>query len=512
MAADAVKKITPSINPTSKSSFSNNTTEIIKTRRSRELVIGLCGAVGSGIKSLQEKLKYELQQHGYSVECIQLSDLISEELEAEELSKLGNSKLDRYTILQDKGDNLRKTYGPQVVAELAIRKITILREARYGNEASDDPQMHTQKVAYIINQIKHPSEIELLSEIYRNNFYLIGLLRTQKEREQNLREDRVKESEINKLIERDRKSSLKHGQQVEASLHKADYFIRNIEVGKDISSSVSRFIKLIHGIDNITPTNHEVGIYAAFSASLRSACLSRQVGAAIADDDGTIISTGCNDVPMFGGGLYNSNSSTDKRCFNKGGYCHNDKHKEILKEEIEEILRDNGITNHGSIAEEIFNNSKAKSIIEYSRAIHAEMDAIISLARSNSSNSKNKTLFCTTYPCHVCARHIVAAGIKKVIYIEPYEKSLALQLHSDSISHKDNHTSTDTVVFENFEGVAPKRYAKFFGYNTSLPRKGKDGVAIRYTVADSHHIDPQYLDGYNEYELKVVETLNTKMS
>lgn len=39
----------------------------------------------------------------------------------------------------------------------------------------------------------------------------------------------------------------------------------------------------------------------------------------------------------------------------------------------------------------------------------------------------------TTFPCHYCARHIVAAGIYEVQYIEPYPKSKALQLHADAI-------------------------------------------------------------------------------
>lgn len=51
--------------------------------------------------------------------------------------------------------------------------------------------------------------------------------------------------------------------------------------------------------------------------------------------------------------------------------------------------------------------------MEYSRSIHAEMDVITSMARKQNGDTKDKILFTTTYPCHNCARHIVAAGIKK---------------------------------------------------------------------------------------------------
>lgn len=47
--------------------------------------------------------------------------------------------------------------------------------------------------------------------------------------------------------------------------------------------------------------------------------------------------------------------------------------------------------------------------------------------------AREATLYSTTYPCHGCAKHIVAAGISEVVYYEPYPKSRALALHDDSI-------------------------------------------------------------------------------
>lgn len=494
-------------NKTKKSS--DDSLNLIRERRSQELVIGLCGAVGSGVKSLKETLEDQLGQHGYHIEHIRLSELIAET--QPDRSKILNLKgFQRYTSLQDLGDKIRENYGNSILAELAIRRITVLRDASFGEGKADaNATKVTKKVAYIINQIKHPSEIDLLREVYRNNFYLMGVLRTEEERKRNLKEEPMSDGEAATLIDRDRKSSDDNGQHVEKSLFQADYFIQNIDVAEEIKKSVTRFIKLVHGTNHITPKKDETGIYAAYSASLRSACLSRQVGAAIANEEGIILSTGCNDVPSFGGGLYNADSSVDKRCFNSGGVCHNDKHKRLLKEEIELILESNNIENYKHIAENILVNSKAKSLIEYSRAIHAEMDAITALARSTNNNTIDKTLYCTTYPCHVCARHIVAAGIKRVVYIEPYEKSLAIQLHSDAICHSGNGDQQTKVVFENFEGVAPRRYEKFFGYGQK--RKDSEGKAIAYTVIGSGHIDPQHLDSYGDYELKVVQKVNDKL-
>lgn len=502
MPATAIKLKNVTSTTNRHKSVSDNPANIIKSRRSQELVIALCGAVGSGINKLQSTLRNELEEHGYHVEHIKLSSLITER-SAENIEDL--DKFDRYKKLQDLGDNLRKEHGHSIIAQLAIKQIAILRMAEFGSDINATELLKvTQKVAYIIDQVKHPSEIDLLREVYRNNFYQIGLLRTENERKENLKEEQITEPDISFLIERDRKANDKHGQQVEESLHKADYFIRNIGNTNQISESVERFIKLVHGTHHITPTKDEVGIHAAYSASLKSACLSRQVGAAITDDIGIVVSTGCNDVPKYGGGLYDIESKPDRRCFNYGEECYNDKYKNLLKLEVESILRKNDVRNPKEIADEIIKNSKAKSLIEYSRAIHAEMDAIIALARTN-IDTLGKTLYCTTYPCHICARHIVAAGIKRVVYIEPYEKSLAIQLHGDAIYQRENGINEKKLSFENFEGASPRRYSKFFGIDKR--RKDSDGKALSHKIKDSGHVDPQHLDSYFEYESKVVELL-----
>lgn len=502
----SISQISP--DSSNKTHISDNTIDLIKKRRSQELVIGLCGAIGSGVNSLKDTLSKQLKSHGYHVENIRLSELILNKFPSETKQLNG---FHRYEKLQNLGDQLRSMYSLDVVAELTVTQITILREAQFGNDQiSTSAEKVTQKVAYILDQLKHPAEIELLKEVYRNNFYLIGLLRTEAERKANLKDEGMTEQEIISLIERDRKSAEKNGQQVEDSLHKSDYFIRNIDDAEKIEKSVERFIKLVHGTDIITPTKDETGIYVAQSAALRSACLSRQVGAAITDESGVVLSTGCNDVPKFGGNLYNSESKTDKRCFNYGNKeCFNDKHKKLLKNEIEQILTHYKVNDAQKISEKILKTTKAKSLIEYSRAVHAEMDAITALARSMNNCTQGKTLYCTTYPCHICARHIVAAGILRVVYIEPYEKSLAIQLHSDTICHPDN-TDKEKVLFENFEGVSPQRYAKFFSSNQK--RKNSEGNFIPHTVINSGHVDPQYLDSYGDYEMKIVQATKVKFT
>jgi deoxycytidylate deaminase len=104
-------------------------------------------------------------------------------------------------------------------------------------------------------------------------------------------------------------------------------------------------------------------------------------------------------------------------------------------------------------------------ITEYGRAVHAEMDALLSCARSGVSPT-GALFYVTTFPCHNCTRHIIAAGIRKVYYIEPYGKSRAEELHSDEIVVEEKlerkRGRNRRVPFTHFVGIGPRRYFDLF--------------------------------------------------
>jgi hypothetical protein len=83
-----------------------------------------------------------------------------------------------------------------------------------------------------------------------------------------------------------------------------------------------------------------------------------------------------------------------------------------------------------------------------------------------------------------CTRHIMAAGIRRVIYIEPYAKSRASDLHPDEISV--DRVEEGKVPFLPFVGVGPRRYFDLFSLTLStgypIERK-KDGKLIPWTGA-----------------------------
>jgi len=85
------------------------------------------------------------------------------------------------------------------------------------------------------------------------------------------------------------------------------------------------------------------------------------------------------------------------------------------------------------------------------RALHAEENALLNLTKNNLSSDINMVLYTTTQPCNLCANKIVSAGIKEVVFAEPY-----LMKESAEI------LSAGKVNLRRFEGVKSSAYFKLY--------------------------------------------------
>jgi deoxycytidylate deaminase len=157
-----------------------------------------------------------------------------------------------------------------------------------------------------------------------------------------------------------------------------------------------------------------------------------------------------------------------------------------------------------SLAIDVLGHSDIRNLIEFSRAVHAEMEAIISVARTGRAGLIGGTLYSTTFPCHSCARHIVAAGIERVIYIEPYTKSLALNLHEDTISIHESDIKKK-VIFLQYEGVSPRNMVRLF---KDRGQRKKDGKLLLTKRAEAKPVSLAPLDGFEARERLVVARLS----
>jgi deoxycytidylate deaminase len=448
--------------------FNPSASERISSTHTEEMVIALCGPIGSPLHSVAATLKRMLEDSfGYSAcNIIKLSDFITRYDSDVGVTIPETRGFERIDAQISAGNKLREKHGASILAELAVNDIRVGREQQKTREGATHHK--TRRICNIIDSIKNQQEMELLRLVYREMVYFVGVSVPLTIREANLREKGLESGEVYRLFDRDSGEESNTGQTVRDTFPQCDFFLR-IESDTDaqLNTRVERFLSLILQSRIVTPTPHEAAMYAAASAATNSACLSRQVGAAIVDKNGDLLAVGWNDVPKFGGGLYASdpadpNGEHDKRCWNRdGGKCFNDQEKqlfaEILIEELGEFLPAH---KQEEARKRIEACSKLRNLIEFSRSVHAEMHAIINASKLGGGRLVGGTMFVTTYPCHSCARHIIAAGITQVYYIEPYRKSLAIKLHGDAMSEKEQDPGKVNVL--SYDGVAPAKYLALF--------------------------------------------------
>jgi len=472
-----------------KSSESGSALDRVRETHTQELIFGICSPIGTKRDSVIRKLKSLIENdYGYECEVIKLSTIIDENWKEAVDHPMGTKEYERCKTLILKGNKLREKYSPSILAEIAVKRIGMerLKEAKGKNvDDTENPlKFKSRRKCYIIDSIKNLEEYKLFKAVYRELFYFFSIYSPLNERIHYLGKNKgLKEKEIFELIDQDSGEEIDHGQDVVNTFTYGDFFFRkDEEVPQILDNKLRRYLHLIFDTAIVTPTIDEKAMYAAKVASYNSGCLSRQVGACITDYEGEVISTGWNDVPKFGGGLYASDKnnpleSGDKRCKNLDGcICFNDRTKKELSEQIAKELLDKKILSELKLKEatEVLNKSRIKSLIEFARSIHAEMHAIILGSQKTGSRMVNGKLFCTTYPCHNCARHIVVAGIKEVYYIEPYRKSMGIELHFDSLTEDENDKEKVRILM--FDGVSPQRYNEVFEMrdnrkNAKLPLK-----------------------------------------
>ncbi len=230
---------------------------------------------------------------------------------------------------------------------------------------------------------------------------------------------------------------------------------------------------------------------------------------------GEHIAAGCNEVPMAGGGHFwdgQQDIANDDRDFRLGADQNTLMKYEMIGEVFDKIkelkwLRPAQARKKGSeLAAEVFDpklkqpfkDLRVANIIEFGRIVHAEMSAITDAARRGIA-IKDAILVCTTFPCHMCARHIIASGIKRVVYIEPYPKSMAPELYDRSIWVDDDEPKETAVHFAPFIGLAPLRFMELFSFRE---RKDKLGYVVNWPQnKDLIPVSYELVNRYNELEV-----------
>jgi len=182
-------------------------------------VIGLTGTLGAGKKTVKDIIQKRVNCY-----TVTLSDIIKAEAERKK------GTLDRVT-LQNMGNDLRRQYGPHVLAMLAV------------------DYLPRQKEFIVIDGIRNPAEAEYLKKRYGDNFKLVAVTAQEQVRFERLlkrgeKKDPKTWEEFLEMDKRDRgEGEPLYGQQTDKCLQIADFTIVNEGSLEDLENQVDNILK-----------------------------------------------------------------------------------------------------------------------------------------------------------------------------------------------------------------------------------------------------------------------------
>lgn len=454
--------------------------------RDAELVVGIVGRIGVDTKAVVSAIQRELHALRYTSKNIKLTDyLLSKDFDFQ----LDESPIDRrYGSRIDACNAIREKSGrADFFVTYAIQNIIEHRAA-----ITEKPDVPAPRTAYIVDQLKRPEEAEALRSVYGKQFVLISCHLPIDVRQGRLarliaegnasapRADQWSSNAI-ELIDRDEKEARKpFGQRVSDVFPQADLIIEATSK-HSMTPLLKRFFEALFGNFAVSPTREEFFQNVAYNVSLTSCDTARQVGAVIAKD-GDIVTTGFNEAPKSFGGTYWADEGLDARDVALGSDINTVRKRQMVAE-IVQILRDYGALKNKDLADHEIESefldragaplkkSQIMDTLEYGRAVHAEMAALSGAARLGLQVGGG-SLFCTTFPCHNCSKHIVTSGISSVRYLEPYAKSFASELYPDSIQIDQSVSDPNKVQFKQFIGITPIRFRSLFSKSKIKDGKG----------------------------------------
>ena len=342
----------------------------------------------------------------------------------------GNS-IRRYGSISDTS---KPTGDPSTLSRKINQVIKMLRDY-------NDFSGHVKKPTYVvIDALRNPYEVLYFRERY-SSFYLMSVTTDEKVRKEKLHDLQYTKSDIESLdaVENPEKEKdiepAFYEQDIAKCVGLSDIFISHDgtpeDRNKDLKVQLIRFVSLMLHPGLISPTPQERLMQLAFTAKLNSGCISRQVGAAVSDANFSVKSIGWNTAPQ---GQVPCTLCNYKNLVNRldddafSDYERNDtKFRETIemvddeykKEGREDVIFNNGLP-HTFCFKDLYILSTKKENQVHPRALHAEENAFLQLAKYGSFGIEGGKLFVTASPCELCSKKSYQLGIKEIYYIDTY--------------------------------------------------------------------------------------------
>lgn len=409
-----------------------------------QAVIGITGSFGSGCTTVAKVLNER-----YGFKFYSLSDTLREEWDKSERAseKLADEAL-RHE-LQDFGNELRQKHGRASLSYLAEK--TWEKVCQESNEKENLVYDSIRNVAEItFLRAKHPSYYLLAVDCAEGD-------RWERKREK-YQEKNLKYEDFLWHDSRDKnEEGITYGQQVALCVNAADYLIRNdndpmvtsqTAISKRLYDKLEDPIGLFRGTLR-TPTSEETHMSIAYSASLMSQCIKRQVGAVIVNRNEVVVSIG-----------FNENPKPLSPCFKQFGDCYREEYTEQIMEKLKNCpfckKQLNGLGYPyvcPNCKMDIYREIVRDRAISRCTALHAEERAIINARQADLNGCY---MYVTTFPCFNCAQKILDVGIARVYYVESYPDLDSIKLFD--VARKMGHL----IRTVKFEGVKARAYFRIF--------------------------------------------------
>jgi deoxycytidylate deaminase/dephospho-CoA kinase len=349
------------------------------------------------------------------------------------------------SVFQMFGDNLRSSgsalgskVDPKKFFALPTRVAEIVVALRELQVSKDLP------ARIVIDALRNPFEIEYFRQRFAS-FFLVAITTPDAHRKSRLaQKGNMSPADIKKLDAKEYPAENKPlagssqfvSQNIQACLERADIFVENpglavdgaIADVKKLGQQLLSFVVLMQHPGLVTPTRVERCMQIAYSARANSGCISRQVGAAIADAHFSIKAVGWNDVPAGQvpcllrrmGDLV---ESRDREAFSDYE-LHDERFQKHMQGRYKRF--DAASANGRSCAfcfkseYNVLESAKMRGNQVHTRSLHAEENAFLQISKYGGAGIEGGILFTTASPCELCSKKAFQLGIKHIYYIDPY--------------------------------------------------------------------------------------------
>lgn len=295
---------------------------------------------------------------------------------------------------------------------------------------------HGRKTLIAIDALRNPFEVLYFRERYAA-FYLMAVHTEEKIRRDALFKRGFRIDEIEHLDKVEGEKPNFHDSYEKIDIDKcielADIHLAHdgtdIDHNRDMVNQIFTYVALIFHPGLIPPSPLERCMQVAYTAKLNSGCLSRQVGAAVTNENFSVQSIGWNTVaegqtPCSLRNLYDLFKDEDEGAFSDFERFNDEfsiQKKKLIQAYEPVKAKLNGL-NLSYCFKDVYTSSKEKQRNNqvHTRSLHAEENAFLQLAKYGTQGIKGGKLFTTASCCELCSKKAYQLGITEIYYIDTY--------------------------------------------------------------------------------------------